>query len=63
MLERTFNYPTQADQHVLEPSADASDMRLTLHIERIYRLELQQIKIEIVADTLAREVAELRVNN
>ena len=57
----TFKYPTIPDQHILKPSADANDMRLNLHEERISRNEIALANIDIVAEMVAREVADLKL--
>ena len=55
----TFKYPTIPAHHILKPSADANDMRLNLHEEIISRNEIALTKIDIVAETVAREGADL----
>ena len=57
----TFNYETVPEHHILEPSADANDMRLNLHKERISNNEIALAKIDIVAETVAREVADMKL--
>ena len=57
----SFNYETAPEHHILEPSADANDMRLKLHEERISNNEIVLAKIDIVAETVAREVADMKL--
>ena len=47
--------------HILQTSTDANDLRLNLHEERISRAEVSLAKIDIVAETVAREVADLKL--
>ena len=57
----TFKYDTDAENTILEPSVDANDMRLKLHEERISNTENALAKIDVVADTVAREVSDLKL--
>ena len=57
----TFKYEPEPANTILEPSVDANDMRLKLHEERISNTENALAKIDVVADTVAREVSDLKL--
>ena len=57
----TFKYESESANTILEPSVDANDMRLKLHEERISNTENALAKIDVVADTVAREVSDLKL--
>jgi hypothetical protein len=59
-LLQTFKYKPSHDVPLLEPSAASNDFRISRQDERIAALEAKQVKVDIVAETLAREVGDLR---
>jgi hypothetical protein len=59
-LLQTSKYRTCNDSPLLEPSAASNDFRITRQDEKIAALEAKQVKVDIVAETLAREIGDLR---
>ena len=57
----TFNYKPERDDIFLEPNADSNDMRLKIHEERLSRCEKGLTKVEVIGETIAREVADLKL--
>jgi hypothetical protein len=53
-------YDAPNDIVLLEPSADANHFRLKMYEDRIAALESKVVKVDIVAKTLAREVANIK---
>ena len=57
----TFNYKQERDDIFLEPNADSNDMRLNIHEERLQKCEEGLKKICVIGETVAREVADLKL--
>ena len=60
LIYEETGYGSPNDMDHMEPSADANYFRLNMYEDRIAALESQVVKVDLVAKTLAREVANIK---
>ena len=58
---KTLGYPECEDETDFAPSVDSNEMTLKLHEGRITKVESIQTEVSVIKNTLAREIADLKL--